>query len=288
MKEAGIQFLKTLPVAFSSLANSNYRNHRKIVIIDGAIGFIGGINIDERYWNNGKHALFWRDTTVCVKGPAVNLLQVQFFLSWYFAGGLDDFGQRELYFKIPAERPGNAIVAIAASGPSSEVPYIMETILLALSQAKKTIRISTPYFIPTDQLTTVLVIAAANGVKVELILPARSDSFIVQHASFSYIKPLLQRGVDVYLYEKGFMHSKTISIDSVLAFVGTVNMDTRSFYLNFEVTSLIHEEGLCKTLESSFEEDKKSSRLITMEQWQNRSLFHRGLDSTCRLLAALL
>ena len=152
-RAAGIQFLKTLPVAFSSLANTNYRNHRKIVIIDGTIGFIGGINIDERYLNNGKHALYWRDTSVCIKGPAVNLLEAQFFLSWFFAGGKNDFGERNLYFNTPAEKKGNAIIAIAASGPSSEVPYTMETIILAISQAKKTIRITTPYFIPTDQLT---------------------------------------------------------------------------------------------------------------------------------------
>ena len=99
-REAGIEFLKTLPVAFSSLANSNYRNHRKVVIIDGTIGFIGGINLDERYWNNGKHGLYWRDTSVCIRGPAVNLLQVQFFLSWFFSGGRDDFGDRSLYFNI--------------------------------------------------------------------------------------------------------------------------------------------------------------------------------------------
>jgi cardiolipin synthase len=286
--EAGISFLKTLPVAFSSLANGNYRNHRKIAIIDGTIGFIGGINIDERYLNNGKHSLYWRDTSVCIKGPAVNLLQVQFFLSWFFAGGRDDFGERNLYLKLPSGKKGNAIVAIAASGPSSEVPYIMETIILALSQAKKTIRITTPYFIPTDQLTSALVIAAANGIKVELILPAKSDSFIVQHASFSFIKPLLQRGVDVYLYEKGFIHSKTISIDSSLAFVGTVNMDARSFYLNFEITSVIHEPDLCKAMENSFEKDKQNSHLVTLEQWQRRSIFHRGMDSVCRLLSALL
>ncbi|MGZ8554188.1 MAG: cardiolipin synthase [Chitinophagaceae bacterium] len=287
-KEAGVQFLRTLPVAFSSLANSNYRNHRKIVIIDGTIGFIGGINIDDRYLNNGKHSLYWRDTSVSIEGAAVNLLQVQFFLSWFFAGGKDDFGEQNLYFKIPAEKKGNAIVAIAASGPSSEVPYIMETIILAINQAKKTVRISTPYFIPTDQLTSALVIAAANGVKVELILPAKSDSFIVQHASFSFIKPLLQRGVNVYLYEKGFIHSKTISIDSVLAFVGTVNMDTRSFYLNFEATAIIHEPGLCTSMENSFEKDKQDSRRLTLDQWQSRSVFYRGLDSTCRLLAPLL
>lgn len=128
------------------------------------------------------------------------------------------------------EKKGEAVVAIAASGPSSEAPVILEAILLALSQATRSIRICTPYFIPTEELTSALVIAAANGIRVELILPARSDSFIVRHASFSFIKPLLQRGVFVYLYEKGFLHAKTISIDSSIAFVGTVNMDIRSFY----------------------------------------------------------
>ena len=287
-KEAGIQFLKTLPVAFSSLANSNYRNHRKIAIIDGVIGFIGGINIDERYWNNGKHALYWRDTAVYIEGSAVNLLQVQFFLSWFFSGGKDDFGERNRYFNMHPLKKGSAIIAIAASGPDSKVSYVMETILLAISQAKKTICIATPYFIPTEQLTSALVIAAANGIKVELILPATSDSFIVQHASFSFIKPLLQRGVNVYLYEKGFIHSKTISIDSVLSFVGTVNMDTRSFCLNFEITSIIHEVALCKAMEDSFGKDKQSSRLVTLEQWQNRPVLQRAMDSVCRLLAALL
>lgn len=288
LKEAGILFLKTLPVTFSSLANSNYRNHRKIVIIDGKIGFIGGINIDERYWNNGKHALYWRDTSVCIEGPAVNLLQVQFFLSWFFSGGRDDFGERNFYLNMDPEKKGKAIIAVAASGPDSEAPYIMEAILLAISQAKKTIRICTPYFIPTAQLTSVLVIAASNGIEVELILPARSDSFIIQHASLSFIKPLLQRGVKVYLYEKGFIHSKTIYIDSILAFVGTVNMDTRSFCLNFEITSIIHEVEFCRACEDSFGKDRLRSRLVTLEQWQSRSIWQRGMDSICRLVAALL
>lgn len=288
LRAAGIPFLKTLPVAFTSLANTNYRNHRKIVVIDGTIGFIGGINLDGRYWNNGKHALYWRDTSVCIKGPAVNLLQVQFFLSWFFSGGKDDFSTQNLYFKMHPKQYGKAIVAIAADGPGSEVPYIMETMLLAISQAKKTIRITTPYFIPNEQLISALVIAAANGVDVELILPAKSDSLIVQHASFSFLKPLLQRGVRVYLYEKGFIHAKTISIDSALAFVGTVNMDTRSFYLNFEITAIIHETGYCKQCEDCFEKDKQNSRLITLAQWQARPIWHRGLDSVCRLMAALL
>lgn len=287
-KEAGIQFFTALPVRFSSFANSNYRDHRKIAIIDGKIGFVSGINIDERYWNNGKHSLYWRDVGVRIEGPAVNLLQVQFFLGWFFCGGKDDFGEKDFYFDTKPQEKGKAIIAIAASGPSSAIPNIMETILVAISQAKKTIHICTPYFIPTEQLTSALGIAASNGIAVEIIMPKKSDSFIVQHASFSFIKPLLQRGVKVYLYEKGFIHSKTIFIDSILSFIGTVNMDTRSFYLNFEVTSIIHEAELCKECEESFEKDKESSHLVTLEEWQSRSVWHRGMDSVCRLVAALL
>jgi cardiolipin synthase len=285
--EAGIQFLETMPVAFTSLANSNYRNHQKIAIIDGHTAFIGGINLDDRYWNNGKHKLYWRDTSVCIRGPAVNLLQVQFFLSWFFAGGKDDFEQKD-YFRTDTEKKGNAVVAIAASGPSSEIPYTMETIIVALSQAKESIRITTPYFIPTEQLTSALVIAAAKGVKVELIIPKKSDSLIVQHASFSFLRPLLQRGVCVYLYKKGFIHSKTISIDNRLAFVGTVNMDIRSFYLNFEITCLIHEPNFCKNFDDSFERDKENSELVTLERWEKTPLPQKALNSVCRLMAALL
>jgi len=287
-KEAGIPLLKTMPVAFSSLANSNYRNHRKIAIIDSAIAFIGGINLDERYWNNKKHKLYWRDTAVRIEGPAVNLFQVQFFLSWFFAGGRDDFSGDDHYFNRNTENKGNAIIAIAASGPDSNIPYIMETILLAINQAKKSIHICTPYFIPNEQLTSALAIAASNGIDVQLIMPSRSDSFIVQHASFSFIKPLLQRGVKVFLYEKGFIHAKTISIDESLAFIGTVNMDTRSFFLNFEITSLIYEPGLCDALEHMFAQDRKDSRLVTIKLWKNRPFIERGLDSICRLVAPLL
>lgn len=286
--EAGIPLLKTLPVTFTSLANSNYRNHRKIAIIDGVIGFMGGINLDERYWNNGKHKLFWRDTAVRIEGPAVKLLQVQFMLGWFFSGGRDDFGDAKNYFCDVQEPKGNALIAFAASGPSSSAPFAMEAILLALSQAQKSIRICTPYFIPTEQLTSTLMIAAASGIEVELILPRTSDSFIVQHASFSFLKPLLKRRVRIFLYEKGFIHAKTISIDGSLAFVGTVNMDTRSFYLNFEITSVIYEPQFCENLERSFEEDKKDSVEITLEGWLSRPVLRRGFDSVCRLVAPLL
>jgi cardiolipin synthase len=288
MQEAGIPFLKVLPVRFTSLANSNYRDHRKIIVIDGHTGFIGGINLDDRYWNTGKHDLYWRDTSVCIQGPGVNLLQSQFLLSWQFAGGQEEYGEQSKYLKTDIPSQGDAIVTIAASGPQSDAPYIMETVLLAISQARKSIKITTPYFIPNEALISALNIAVSSGTDVELILPAHSDSFVVQHASFSFIKPLLQRGVRVYLYEKGFIHAKTICIDSRLTFVGTANMDIRSFFINFEITAIIHEVELCRDSEASFEADKQHCRLMTMKKWQKRTVFHRGLDSVCRLVSPLL
>jgi len=289
LEAAGIPLLKTMPVTFTSLANSNYRNHRKIVAIDGKVGFIGGINIDDRYWNNGKHKLFWRDTALKIEGNAVKLLQIQFLLSWLFSGGKDDFLEKELHLLNQREaQHGSATVAIAASGPSAPVPYILEAILLAISQARKSVRICTPYYIPNTELTTALQIAASTGIEVELMIPEKSDSFIVQHASFSFIKPLLERGVKVYLYQKGFIHAKTISIDETLSFIGTVNMDTRSFYLNFEITSLVYDPALSQRLEASFAEDKSHSRCLELQGWQERPVLQRGFDSVCRLVAPLL
>lgn len=288
LRAAGAEFARTLPVAFTSLANSNYRNHRKLAVIDGRVGFIGGINLDDRYWNNGRHKLYWRDTAVRIEGPAVNLMQAEFLLSWSFASGQETFGDGSRYFQLQPEAQGEAIVSLAASGPNAPVPYLLEALLVAIARARQSIRITTPYFIPDAQLTSALVIAAANGVAVELIIPARSDSFLVQHATFSFIKPLLQRGVRVHLYTRGFVHSKTVSIDGCLAFVGSANMDTRSFHLNFEVMAVIHEAALCHALEAAFERDKADSRTLTLEQWQARPVLHRAFDSVCRLVAPLL
>ncbi|RQP15689.1 MAG: cardiolipin synthase, partial [Parapedobacter sp.] len=136
--------------------------------------------------------------------------------------------------------------------------------------------------------STTLQLAAASGVQVELMLPARSDSFLVQHASFSFLKPLLERGVSVYLYEKGFLHAKTICIDGRLAYIGTVNLDIRSFYINFEVSAVISDRDLCAQLDTQFEKDKSDSTLMTRAIWMRRPRWKRGMDSVCRLLTPLL
>src|SRR5690606_12634426 len=286
MLDGGIDFIRFLPVRFTSLSDSNYRNHRKVAIIDGAVAFVGGINIANRYVNDGNEALYWRDTSVKISGDSVFLLQFQFWLTWHFSEGVS-YKLTEDYLSGIKEE-GNSAISFALSDPGSPAPYNMEAILIAISRARSSIQICTPYFVPTEQISTALVVAAASGIKVELIMPKSSDSFIVHHASFSFLKPLLKRGVHVYLYEKGFMHAKTICIDGKLAFVGTVNMDIRSFFINFEISAVIYDTYLCKEMLQQFEIDKADSQKIDIDYWRSRTLLERGLDSVCRLLAPVL
>ncbi len=287
LSKAKIEIYRFMPVAFPFLAQANFRNHRKIIVIDGRVGFEGGINIDERYLNSGKHELYWRDTHIKVEGPLVNLLQLQFLLSWHFTSKTK-FPFEQPYFGNKFEYKEGATATLVASGPDSPRPYCMEAILAAINQAKKRIWIITPYFIPTDQILTALQIAASNGVDVRMILPGKSDSHIVKHASLSYVKPLLRSGIRIFLYEKGFAHAKTMTFDNQLAIVGTANMDTRSFYINFEIVAIIYDNKLCTEVDRSFEVDLKNSKEIDYQEWSNRSFYNRLLDSTCRLLTPLL
>src|SRR5690606_37250283 len=287
MQKGGVEFVRFLPVRFASISDSNFRNHRKIAIIDRDMAFVGGINVADRYINNGRNKIYWRDTAVKVEGQSVFLLQFQFWLTWHFSNG-EPYKLTEDYLVEDLQNTGNATVSFALSDPGSPAPYSMEAILIAISRAKESIQICTPYFVPTDQVSTALQIAAASGIQVELLIPRYSDSFIVHHASLSFLKSLLRRGVKVYLYEKGFMHAKTICVDSKLAFVGTVNSDILCFYINFEIAAIIYDSRVCEELKDQFEEDKKESLLVDLEYWEKRSMWERGLDSVCRLLAPLL
>jgi len=291
-KDLGFEFRDFLPVTFTSLGNSNYRNHRKIAIIDGEVGYIGGINISDKYINvvSDDSKLYWRDTSVKIEGPAVTMLQIGFWNSWNLADG-SPFQLNEGYLRhqMPAiKKEGSAAVSFVESDPGSLGPFNMEAILVGLGEADRKIQLVTPYYVPSDELATALQVAAASGLEVELMLPEKSDSYIVQHASLSFIKPLLERGVKVYFYKKGFIHAKTINIDGKLSYIGTVNLDTRSFYINYEIAAVISDETLCRQLEEQFERDKEDCELMTLAEWKKRSAWKRGLDSVCRLLAPLL
>lgn len=316
LKDLNLETVVFLPVRLSSLANSNYRNHRKLIIIDGLTAFVGGINISDYYcndfsWlgridkgstgeniepstgastatNTVQNKWFWRDTSIRVEGGAVNVLQTYFWLDWLFAGGAE-FELMDGYLQTkPLRDSDGAAVSFANSDPGSPAPYCMEALLVAIAEAQECIRLCTPYFIPSDQLSTALQVAAASGIRVELIIPQQGDSYIVQHASMSFLKPLLQRGVHVYLYQKGFMHAKTVTIDQKLAFIGTVNLDIRSFYINFETACVIADDTISLALDKQFELDKLDSQYITLEEWKSREAWKRGLDSLCRLLTPLL
>jgi cardiolipin synthase len=287
LRKAKVKVHRFMPVAFPFLAQANFRNHRKIIVIDGRVGFEGGINIDDRYVNSGKHELYWRDTHLKFEGPLVNLLQLQFLLSWHFTAK-QRFPFECPYFGNEFNNVGEATATLVASGPDSPRPYCMEAILAAINQAKVRIWIVTPYFIPTDQIITALQIAASNGVDVRMILPGKSDSHIVKHASLSYIRPLLHSGIKIFFYEKGFAHAKTMTFDSKVSIIGTANMDTRSFYINFEIVAIIYDEKLCTEVDKSFINDLKHCKEVTFKEWSKRSIFNRLLDSICRLLTPLL
>lgn len=288
LREAGASYYTFMPVRFASLASANYRNHRKIAIIDGKTGFVGGINLDDRYWNNGKHQLYWRDTSIKLEGPVVNNLQLQFLMSWQFVSKDESFPMEAPYFGAAEARSDGSTVTVVASGPDSQRPHAMDCLVSAIHEARERVRIVNPYFIPDDPVKAAMEIAATSGIEVEIILPGISDSWVVNHASMSYVKPLLQNNVRVYLYEKGFIHAKTITVDGKFAMVGTVNMDMRSFFINFEVAALLYDENLSRQLDESFDADLKACRKLEWESWKERPFWERGVDSACRLLTPLL
>lgn len=288
-ENTGIEFQIFLPVHFTSLANSNFRNHRKILIVDAKIAFVGGINISDKYINQPGNKLYWRDASVLIKGACVNILQLRFWLSWMMTEGAPYSLQDTRYYCDWYNTSiGNSIVSFAITAPGDEIQSAMESLILGITIAKEKIQICTPYFIPTDAFKTALSIAASKGIEVEMIIPKNGDSFIVQNASLSFMKPLLKRGIKLYLYEKGFIHAKTINIDNKLAYIGTVNLDNRSFLINFEINAVIHNHDVLTRLDEQFEEDKKHSSIMTIETWNKTNIFKRGLASICRLLAPLL
>lgn len=286
LRKAGVQVGCFMPVVFPWLSSKiNYRNHRKIVVIDGVVGYTGGINIADRYMRRG-HKTFWRDTHLKVEGDAVNMLQMVFSLDWYTVSDKELLTD-EKYFPvhtIDEEVP----MQIAASGPDSDWASIMQAFFAAINRAEKHIYISTPYFLPNQAILTALKVASLSGIDVRLMIPRRSDSKIVHWATLSYISELLEAGIKVYAYNKGFNHSKVILIDGRFSSVGTANMDIRSFEDNFEVTALMYAPEVTTELEGYFKDDLKHCTEITASRWAKRSRLHNIYESLARLLSPLL
>jgi cardiolipin synthase len=287
LRSSGVEFYKYNPVIFTSLANRvNYRDHRKIVIIDGQIGFVGGINVADRYINDGKNEVYWRDTHCMIRGEAVYSLQVLFTLNWFFIS--KKLIQPKVVYFPNMEVQGEVFAAIISSDPDSDNPNLMEGYFSMINSAREEILIITPYFIPNESVLTALKTTAKGGVTVKLLMPAKPDSVFVHAASLTYVGELLRNDIQVYRYDKGMIHAKVMIIDEELSTIGTANMDYRSFDNNAEVNAVFFDENIAKELKSDFIQDLEDSSRLDYLSWKNRPLSIKLVGSLGRLVAPLL
>lgn len=285
MRSAGVYVESFLKVRFPLFSKKvNYRNHRKIVVIDGVTGFVGGCNIADRYITGGIWG-YWRDTMLLVRGMAVQGLQFAFLVDWYFANHSLVSGKE--YF--PQQQQGNGgWVQLVTSNPVGEVRTLMSGTVKMLALARNYIYLHTPYFMPNDSFMLAIKSAALSGVDVRLMIPERCDNRIAGYASKSYLGDLLKVGVKVYLYKGGFLHSKAIVCDDYLSSVGSVNLDFRSFYYNFEVSAIVYDRTVAQELKENFLNDIRMCKQLTLTEYRNRSFRRRFMESCARLFSPLM
>lgn len=263
----------------------NFRNHRKIIVCDAKVGFLGGLNIADEYAGLDPELGAWRDTHMRVTGPAVRALQMIFTEDWHFAGG--KHLTEKAYFVRP-EEDGQEIVQILASGPDGRWPSMQHLFFSLIAGAEDRLQITTPYFVPDEALMTALIAAALRGVDVQLLLPKKSDARLVAVVGRSYYDELLRAGVRIFEYLGGVLHAKTISVDGRVCVVGSANMDQRSLRLNFEVGAVMYSDRLATELEQMFELDLTLSREVTLEERQELRFPQKLAEASARLLSPLL
>ena len=285
MRSAGVYVESFMKVYFPLFSKKvNYRNHRKLVIIDGKTGFIGGCNVANRYITGGIWG-FWRDTVLLVRGMAVQGLQFAFLVDWYFANHSLVSGKE--YF--PQQEKGNAgWMQVVTSNPVGEVRTLMSGIIKMLSSARSYVYLQTPYFMPSESFMLALKSAALSGIDVRLMIPEKCDNRIAGYASMSYLGDLLKVGVKVYLYKSGFIHSKSVVCDDYISSVGSLNLDYRSFYYNFEVSAFVYDKVVAQDLKNYFLDDVKHCKQLSYREYVNRSIGNRCLESCARLLSPLM
>lgn len=292
LRDNNVKAFPFFKISFIPFANRiNYRNHRKIIVIDGDTAFVGGINVSDKYINNDQEPekLYWRDTHLRIDGPGVQYLQYLFLCDWNFCAN-KKLVPDEYFFPSPRSiaEDDDKVVQIAASGPDSRTPTVLYSVLQAINLATKEILITTPYFIPGESLLDALIIASLSGVSVKLLVPGVSDSRLVNAAAHSYYSDLLKSGVEIYLYQKGFIHAKTMVTDQKIAMVGTANMDFRSFDLNFEVNAIVYDKGIATQLAQVFYNDLQHAEKIDRAAWDDRPLMRQLLQKAARLVSPLL
>lgn len=289
LERVGIMVAEFFPALLGQLQlRVNYRNHRKIVVIDGRVGFVGGFNVGREYLGLDKKFGYWRDTHICIEGAAVTSLAVRFVLDWNYAAKENLFVQDQL-FEIPQYvRNGHDPVQIISSGPDSQTKTIHDNYLRLIHSAKHHIYLQTPYFIPDDSILDALRIASKSGIDVRIMVPCKPDHPFVYWATYSYLGEMVAAGAKCYVYDNGFLHAKTLSVDGMVSCIGTANMDIRSFELNFEVNAVIYSERTTQRLERAFENDMTKSTHVTRKVYDQRGLIIRGKEQFSRLLSPLL
>lgn len=268
----------------------NYRNHRKISVIDGRFAYTGGFNIGTEYVGLNKKMGYWRDTHLRIQGSAVQMLELQFLLDWRFASKEEIPLDTHISYTTPYQisNAGDTGIQIVASGPDSKWPSIRNGYLKMINEANDSIHIQTPYFIPDDSLLEALKVAALSGIDVQIMIPNKPDHPFVFWASLSYMNELLQAGARCFTYEKGFLHAKTVVVDGKICSVGTANFDIRSFKLNFEVNAFIYDEKIAQKIVSSFNNDIIDSKELTQEVYDKRGTIVKFKESISRLLSPML
>lgn len=268
----------------SSRFQVNFRNHRKIVVIDGKTAFVGGLNIGDEYLGKCPEIGHWRDTHLQLQGPAVQQLQLIFLKDWYWAVG----DLPELCWEVETHADHQASVLILPSGPADEMSNCTLFFVSVFNSAKQRLWIASPYFVPDDVLVVALQMAALRGVDVRILIPEKADHRLVQLASYSYYGEMLSVGVKLYRYHAGFMHQKVILVDEVMASIGTVNLDNRSFKLNFEVTAFVIEPTLVKGVANMLLADFAAAHLVNRFETKEHSFWQQLAIKLSRLLSPLL
>lgn len=287
IRATGIEILPFVPLSLWRFFNKiNYRNHRKIVVVDGRVGFTGGINISDKYLHGDPELGHWRDTHLRIEGPAVTALQFAFLTDWYFVKGEYLIRKQDLF--PPIEPKGNTFAQVIAGGPNNAFANIKQQYFAMITGAERYIYLATPYFIPGENILFALKTAALSGVEVRLILPYNSDSIILKWSVRAYLEELLEAGVEVFFYMDGFLHSKIIIADDLVASIGTANVDERSFEHNFEINAVVYDPEICLQLKQQLQDDLVNCQRLEPDIFQQRPAQDKLRESLVRLLEPLI
>lgn len=285
-REIGVKTFPMMPIRFGNLLFTlNYRNHRKILIIDGKVGFTGGVNVSDKYIRPISDLGIWEDLHAKLEGPVVNSLHRIFIKDYHFASDEELLLQERYFPKIEVQ--GDKIVQIVAAGPDSKQPAIMQQYIGMINAAERFVCISNPYFIPGRAVVQALIIAALSGVKIQLLVPSVSDSLMAKFSMFSRFEQLLAVGIEIYL-RPDFSHSKMILIDGEIASIGSGNFDYRSFEHNFETNAVLYDKELTQTIQDKFESICDACDCLDYKTYKNRPVWQRFLEGVAKFFSPLL